>query len=296
MTFYFRPDEPIDSEVLRVAAHEVESTLQLIDTSDDIHSTVHEVRRCCKRIRALLRLVRPGLAGRFEADTRIYADIARRLSRFRDATVVLQTYDVLVADADFGSARDALPALRLRLGEIYADEDASQDDAIRNALKDVREELIAARRQIDRWHLHGDTTNAVCTGAKRTYRRCRNHWRAVQQSTSGTAFHEWRKEVKYHWSQLQLLNRRCAGGLSKRVEQVYELSQDLGELQDLVVFEAALDRLNKAEFAELIVQMRRLVHARRRALRNRTLAFGKRLFKRRPLRFAKLLREGLSAG
>ncbi len=296
MTFYFRPDEPLDSEVLRVAAHEVESTLQLIDSSDDIHSTVHEVRRCCKRIRALLRLVRPGLAGRFEADNRIYAEIARRLSRFRDATVVLQTYDVLVAEANFGSARDALPALRLRLGQLNTDKDASQDDAIRNALEDVREKLIAARRQIDHWHLHGDTSNAVCTGAKRTYRRSRNHWTAVQQSASDAAFHEWRKEVKYHWTQLQLMDQLCAGGLSKRIEQVYELSQDLGELQDLVVFEAALDGVRKSEFADLILQMKHLVQVRRQALRQRALVFGKNLFKRRPSRFAKLLGAGLPAG
>ena len=294
MTFYFRPDEPLDSEVLRVAAHEVESTLQLIDTSDDIHSTVHEVRRCCKRIRALLRLVRPGLVGRFEADNRIYADIARRLSRFRDAAVVLQTFDVLVADADFGSARDALPALRQCLGELNADQDASQDDAIRNALKEVREKLIAARRQIARWHLHGDATNAVCKGAKRTYRRSRIHWKAVQQSASDTAFHEWRKEVKYHWTQLQLMDQLCAGGLSNRIEQVYELSQDLGELQDLVVFEAALDEVKKSEFADLVLQMKDLVQVRRQALRHRALEFGRQLFKRRPSRFAKKLRAGLS--
>ncbi|MEZ4569166.1 MAG: hypothetical protein R2849_02320 [Thermomicrobiales bacterium] len=62
MAYRLEPDEALDVGVRRIATEQVEKALAELDDSDlDRHATVHQVRKRCKKIRGLLRLVRPGL-------------------------------------------------------------------------------------------------------------------------------------------------------------------------------------------------------------------------------------------
>src|SRR5262249_22992681 len=58
---------------------------------------VHEVRKCFKRVRAVLRLVRPELGeGVYKAENSCFRDAARPLTEVRDAKIFIETVDALV--------------------------------------------------------------------------------------------------------------------------------------------------------------------------------------------------------
>lgn len=78
-----------------IAVEQLDTALALIEgAGDSPHKTVHEVRKACKRMRGLLRLIAPGFAD-FAKEDRAVAKAARRLSNLRDAAAMVETFDAL---------------------------------------------------------------------------------------------------------------------------------------------------------------------------------------------------------
>ncbi len=63
----------------------------------DADDVVHDLRKRCKRVRALLRLVRDSLGEDvYKSENRVLRDAARGLSPVRDAVVLIEVHDELV--------------------------------------------------------------------------------------------------------------------------------------------------------------------------------------------------------
>ena len=62
MTYRFKLQEPISEGVRRIGLEQIEIAAAKLASKDDVASCIHDARRCLKRLRALLRLIRPGLA------------------------------------------------------------------------------------------------------------------------------------------------------------------------------------------------------------------------------------------
>jgi len=78
-------------------------------------SAVHEARRRLKRARAMLRLVRPGLAPRvYRRENVALAGAARPLGAVRDSVATLDTYD----SVRFGFEKYAGPAIDIWYDDI----------------------------------------------------------------------------------------------------------------------------------------------------------------------------------
>ena len=67
MTYRFKLQEPVADGVRRIGLEQVEIAAAKLASKDDIPAAIHDARRCLKRLRALLRLIRPGLESRFGA-------------------------------------------------------------------------------------------------------------------------------------------------------------------------------------------------------------------------------------
>ena len=61
----------------------------------DVHETVHSLRKSCKKLRGLIRLVRP-VFDDYRAENAAFRDAGRELSFLRDAGVLIETYDGLL--------------------------------------------------------------------------------------------------------------------------------------------------------------------------------------------------------
>lgn len=60
MSHRIEPREPVEDAVRRIAVEQIEKARDDLD-DDDLRRAVHEVRKRCKKLRALLRLVRPAM-------------------------------------------------------------------------------------------------------------------------------------------------------------------------------------------------------------------------------------------
>ena len=105
MTYRFKLQEPIGQGVRRVGLEQIEIAAAKLADKGDISTAIHDARRCLKRLRALLRLIEPGLAeGLYRREAARLAGIGRLLAGARDLHVMQQTLGKLTRRFD------ALPA------------------------------------------------------------------------------------------------------------------------------------------------------------------------------------------
>ena len=103
--------------------------------------------------------------------------------------------------------------------------------------------------------------------------------------------HEWRKQTKYLWHQLQVLEPLWPSVLAGLAEQAHALSQHLGDDHDLAMLRDKLlgepDQFADAAAVSAVVD---LLDRRRVDLQKLAVSLGRRLYAERPARFAARLR------
>ena len=62
MTYRFKLNESVSAGASRIGMEQIDIAEARLASRDDIPTAIHDARRCLKRLRALLRLIRPALA------------------------------------------------------------------------------------------------------------------------------------------------------------------------------------------------------------------------------------------
>ncbi len=235
MTYRFKLREPIASGVSRIGLEQIE-TAELQVTGMDGDGAVHNIRRCLKRLRAILRLVRPALSEAvYRRETRAIASIGRQFAPARDRVVMRQT--LVKLEARFGALPDGLGT---RLERLLT-KPAARSSSPRITGKDRRNALAAlakTKQFFARTERAAIRLEHVGEGLERTYRRARRVFRDCYHHPSDEAYHEWRKSVQQHWRHMQILSRAWPDVLGGRAREAQELSRLLGEDHDLAMLAA----------------------------------------------------------
>ena len=86
MSYRLHSDESLEAGLRRIACEQLDLAVGgLEDASLDRHEAIHEARKCCKRLRGLLRLARASLGDNvYGAENASVRDAARRLSDLRE--------------------------------------------------------------------------------------------------------------------------------------------------------------------------------------------------------------------
>src|SRR5262249_46937221 len=123
MAFHLRQGESVASEIRHIARDQLDAAIQELDDRHlDGDETVHQVRRRCKKLRALLRLIRPHLADRYDVENAHFREAAGLLAPFRDAHIRLVAYDALMDHYDGEIRRRTFASIRRGLvhrGQAY---------------------------------------------------------------------------------------------------------------------------------------------------------------------------------
>lgn len=242
MTYHFKPGRALTGEIRRVADDQIGRALDAIDHSDDdLEEAVHDLRKRMKKLRGLVRLLRPGLGKIYKAENAEFRDIARQFSAIRDAQVLSETMDSLAArmpeekDAEgvFVPLQDWAARRRRRVLE---------DGDIDSRLAEARQRLKSARGRLDGWRLDRMPEAAMKAGLKKTYKRARNRYLEARDAPDPDLLHEWRKRVKYHWYHCRLLREAWPEMLCAQIDALDELNECLGEDHDIVVLTRTLRR------------------------------------------------------
>jgi CHAD domain-containing protein len=267
-------------------------TDKVLETLDGKHvrlsdERVHDVRKQLKRVRAELRLLRDAVGDRiYHKENSRYRDAARPLTEVRDAKVLIDTLDKLA-----GENRKDLPAAELRkvrhvLQTHYRDARRKVfGDA--SSLTKVKKALEVGRQQADKLRLGKKGWSVIGAGVKRVYRAGRDALAAAQRDRSIENLHECRKQVKYLWHQLQVLESIWPDVLEKTAEQTHELADLLGDDHDLVVLgEKLFGQGGLVADRNAAAGLAKAVDRRRQELQAKAFALGRRLFAEKPKSFA----------
>jgi CHAD domain-containing protein len=281
-------DDDVQAAVRRIACEQLDRALGEIDDPElALDETVHQLRKRCKKLRGLLRLVRPALKG-YGKENKDFRDTARRLSPLRDADALIEAYDALMARLEGTADRRAFGPVRARLTrEARA---ARQDGGTDAALGAVRAALVAARSRAAGWTLGADGADAVAGGLGKTYRRARKAMQAAWASPADEAMHDWRKRLKYHWYHLRLLEEVNPEMMRPRAEAADALGELLGDHHDLAVLEARIDATPEAFRGADLEAFHALLRGRKAALEEAAFAQGRVLLAERPKALVKRVR------
>ena len=289
MAFRIKAKEAVEDSLKRIATEQVDKAIAEIDDKKlSRDEAVHQVRKRCKKIRALLRLVRPALGNQFSAENRFFRDTAREVAGLRDALIQIETLDALVADA---KERARIASVRKRLVAAYK-RTARDQAAHHERLAHVRRRLGEARQRIADWTLDASDFEAVCGGLLKTYARGRKAMRRAYKTSDPKAFHQWRKRVKYHRYQLQLLRDSWPPVHRAFLKELKTLSDLLGDEHDLTVFHDALrDHPDDFGSGKAIQTLTRMIERRRAKLRAEAGPLGERIHAEAPKRLLQRQRE-----
>jgi len=230
-------DRSLEAALRRIAGEQFERAMNSIDR-DEQSEAVHEVRRHCKRLRGLIRLVRTGFA-EFEAEDMAIRDIAKPLSGLRDARVMLDTFDRLLDDCEDKSVRQHLAKVRKQLDDERRDLLDEVDAG--ELLGKARKMLAEARKRSARWALGGDGWEVAGQGVAITYEKARATAAEAFAGRQAVVFHDLRKHIRYHWCHTRLLRGFWPEEMEARAALADELAEILGEQHDVWVFVERLD-------------------------------------------------------
>ncbi|MGC1177737.1 MAG: CHAD domain-containing protein [Methyloceanibacter sp.] len=277
MGFSLDPESPMSEAVRRVACAELEAAYAAVASPPDRHRGVHDARKCLKRLRSLLLLIRPGLPEPvFLSLSERLRTIARGLAPARDAHALLDAIDKLGSDAE--GPRDATPIPALR-SWLHRRRQAAERSLESRTASDAMRGLFALRPAMGGLAVYPDDFHPIAKGLRDSYRGGRKAFARAFASGSDGDFHEWRKTLQHHWRHMQLLMPCWPSELSARVEAARTLSQLLGDDHDI----ASLRQLVSAPtmvFAspEDTAAFLKRCRGRQKALRREAEARGARLF------------------
>lgn len=274
------PAEHVGDAVRRLAHRRLEPAVDALQgcSEADLDDVVHDVRKRCKRVRALLRLVRDDLGKDvYRQENRTLRDAARLLSPVRDAAVLVGVHDEVV---EAGGRPE--PGLRIALVERHRD--LRRQVLGGDTLPKVREGVATVLTRIETWPISTVEWDVLASGLERVYRRGRKAMAAAFDDPSTETFHDWRNRAKYLRHQLGFLEDLWPEVVGGSAKCAHALTDVLGDAHDLAVLGRAAAAATgdpddqTGPFDEFIQSHRELLRARSRPL-------GLRLYAEKPSRF-----------
>lgn len=282
MAFVLDPRRPIPEAVRGAAETELRAAVEgLTGQSDlDADEAAHDARKRTKKVRALIRLVRPALGDKvYRRENAALRDAARLLSPVRDAWVLVEALDDLVTPPDEELSPEAVAAFRAVLTADHRKLQAGQEEG-GAALQAARAyEGVLAR--VSRWPLEDRGWASLDDGVEDVFRRGRHAMARARSNGRADDFHEWRKQVKYLRHQFALLREVWPEVLEAMEDTADELGERLGADHDLAVLGERV-RIEQSLAPEGREALLRRIDSRRKEHQRNALALGSRLYAEKP--------------
>jgi CHAD domain-containing protein len=251
---------------------------------------VHRARKAIKRARAALRLMRASVGENFyRAENLALRDAARPLASARDATILVTALEQLLDHR--GKTAASVPSEKLKALLRSEQVDARKSGLTRAKLTAIRAVLRAAPRRVQRWPILKDDWDSLGPGIERVYRAGRKALAAVKENRTDAALHEWRKQTKYLWHELQIVQPVRPGLVGESIEQAHRLADALGDDHDLAVLGAKIAGSRAAVGGESAIELIEAVDERRAELQDKAFELGRGLYRRRPSTFVARLEK-----
>jgi CHAD domain-containing protein len=246
---------------------------------------VHGARKQLKRARATLRLLRASIGDNtYRRENEAVRDVAQPLSPVRDSEILIEAFDGLMERAK--DAASSLPVERLRRGLKRHRAQVATHSAGKSQLTRARESLRSISQRSQHWPQGDQRWRALKVGLRRAYRSGRKALEIARAEPTTEHLHEWRKQAKYSWYQLQQLEPLAPKAIGRLADRFHRLTTQLGDDHDLAVLLEQLSAAGSPLNGGQAVTLRDLIERRRAQLQEKAFACGKRLYADTPKAFA----------
>jgi CHAD domain-containing protein len=280
----------VSSEIRRIVLKQLDLATSELKAIGDPESdeAIHDARRRVKKIRAVIRLVRPVLDKTYCAVDPDLRRVSRLLAPVADGQGVIDTLNQLAQRYRKTLPRRTVAALRSDL--IRREKRIDREAEAGHVLQIASRMLRAHRGELRRWRLAAEGFRAVAPGLKASVRRARNAMIAAWMHPTASHHHSWRRHVKNHWFHVRLLEGRCGNRLMPLQRRLEALDGVLGEYHNLVLLREVLivdTALSRREAARCL----RVVARYQRALRRHAQTLGMRIYGEKPRQFVRRVKR-----
>ncbi len=290
MAYRLKAGESVPEGIKRVVLEEVDSATRLLREASGRRrdNAIHEARKSVKKIRGVLRLVRPGLGGAYREENTRFRELGHQLSELRDAAALLEVFDQ-VAEKSAGTL-DKTSITRIRSGLRKEKRDAEQrldaEKVIRSATATFRS--LAPRAKT--WPLTQNGFQAIDSGLESTYRQGRKALKRAEKTDKSIAYHDFRKRVKDHWYHVRLLENLWTEIMKAHESSLKQLETWLGDDHNLVLLREKLQNKPEDFGGEAVVTaFLSLVEQHQQELRENSISLGHRVYAEKPSMFVRNL-------
>jgi CHAD domain-containing protein len=287
MAYRLKRDESVIRGLKRVVREEIESAAAQLSgemkTSRD--EAIHEARKSIKKVRALLRLMSGEFGAAYARENARLRDIARRLSQFRDAFAIIETFDDLTnkfKDQSVNKLHSVRSGLAKRMKE------AGREEEVVIVIHDAAAALGKAARRVKTWPMQRDGYAAIGPGLEETYRGGRKALATVLKDPRPENYHELRKRIKDHWYHMRLLEGLWTGMMSAYEKNLKALETWLGNDHNLAVLRETIVAepvfYGKKKEVGLTLE---LIDEHQKELRHRAVSLAQRIYDEKPGEFTR---------
>lgn len=291
MSYRIKRKERVAKAIPRIARKQADRAIAALDGQKSPRERVHEARTAVKKLRALLRLVRPALGDTYDRENDRLRALGDSLSQLRDAEVLIETFDGLF---DHFEEQLGPPLRRVRTRLTTRLRGIESRLQLPARLRDARRQFTRTRKRVRRWVPRRERRGwkMMAGGLGSTYRWGRRAMAVAYRDGDDVAFHDWRKAVKYHGYHVRLLAGIWPEEMEGRLGVLERLGELLGEDHDLTVFAETLQSERGCFDDDRDQQvLLGLIDQRKAGLRAMARPLGKRLYAERPSDLCRRLRR-----
>lgn len=300
--FALTPGESLAGGLRRLSVSQFEHALDgFNDPAVARDIAVHEMRKSTKRVRALLRMVRPTIGEKvYRYENGALRDASAIVAGVRDGVVMVKSvqrlrdrYQRLLAPGVFQTTEERLRQRHQRVADRVLNDD--------EILGQIQNALYKARSRYAAWPVDPDDPRsgkylvphrfaAIGPGIGATYARGREEMKASFEQPLAENFHMWRKRVKYLRHQMEIVAPlwwEVVGGLAVSLDTLGEVlgeEHDLAELTRLAT--SVPDLVPDPDERSLLLS---LAHHRRQELQGAARVIGSRIYAESPAQFTRRL-------
>jgi CHAD domain-containing protein len=292
MPYRLKADESVPDGIRRIAKQEIDSIIDELSRKGEgtRDETIHKARKRIKKIRGLLRLVQPELGDAYSGATGQLREAGGKLSVFRDARAIIDTFDELINTYSGRLGEHTLESVRA--GLVRRKEEAEKRENIDKVLDNVASRLCTIRQVIKRWRLERDGFSAIAKGLEDTFRRGRQGLRRVKKHPRPESYHDWRKRVKEHWYHTRLLENLRTEVMQAHENSLKQLESWLGTDHNLVVLSDCIIAEPRFYGEEHQIELvMKLIKTYQKDVRDKSVHLGERIYNERPRQFARRMKS-----
>jgi len=241
---------------------------------------VHEVRTRIKKMRSLLRLVRPSLGeSRYQRAKRCLQQASRPLAPIRDARVVLATCEGLMRRWGGADRASLDAALERRLEKALATASPTKRRTMARNLSRILGLTTELPAKQAGW-------SSLSHGLQRTYARGRKAFEAAHSSGSDAGLHELRKCAKDLLYTCSFL-RKASPRATALISDLRRLTDLLGNAHDLAIVKRLASPRGPVHEVSLRRRLAESAARRQAFLRSQAWKIGSRIYDKSAHAFAK---------